>query len=51
MTVEFTYVGIDVAKDKVDVATRQANQKWSVPYGEAGLETLVTSCRYRSRPQ
>ena len=42
MTEEFTYVGIDVAKDRVDVATRPAGQNWSVPYDEAGLETLVT---------
>ena len=42
MTEEFTYVGIDVAKDRVDVATRPADQNWSVPYDEAGLETLVT---------
>ena len=41
MTEEFTYVGIDVAKDRVDVATRPADQNWSVPYDEAGLETLV----------
>ena len=32
MTEEFTYVGIDVAKDRVDVATRPVAQNWSVSY-------------------
>ena len=45
MTEEFTYVGIDVAKDRVDVAARPEDQNWSVQYDEAGLETLVAKLR------
>ena len=41
MTEELIYVGIDVAKDRVDVATRPADQHWSVSYDEAGVEALV----------
>ena len=41
MTEELIYVGIDVAKDRVDVATRPADQHWSVSYDAAGVEALV----------
>ena len=40
MTEELIYVGIDVAKDRLDVATRPADQHWSVSYDEAGVEAL-----------
>ncbi len=35
------YVGIDVAKDQVDVAVRPAGRSWSVKYDEAGVDSLV----------
>ncbi len=38
MTEEFTFVGIDVS-------TRPADQNWSVPYDEAGLEPTAVICR------
>ena len=38
---EPTYVGIDVAKDRVDVAVRPTGQSWSVSYEEEEVEILV----------
>ena len=38
---EPTYVGIDVAKDQVDVAVRPGGRSWSVQYDEAGVDGLV----------
>ncbi len=41
MSEEHTYVGIDVAKDQVDVAVRPTGRSWSVRYDEAGVDGLV----------
>ena len=41
MEQELTYVGIDVAKDQVDVAVRPSGKVWSVSYDEAGIAGLV----------
>ena len=41
MSQEPTYVGIDVAKDQVDVAVRPGGRSWSVQYDEAGVDGLV----------
>lgn len=41
MEQELTYVGIDVAKDQVDVAVRPSGRVWSVSYDEAGVDGLV----------
>ena len=38
-----TYVGIDVAKDRVDVAVRPGGDMWSVDYDERGMSELVSS--------
>ena len=42
MSQEPIYVGIDVAKDQVDVAVRPTGRSWSVRYDEAGVDGLVT---------
>ena len=36
-----TYVGIDVAKDGVDIAVRPTGHSWHTPYGEAEITLLV----------
>ena len=36
------YVGIDVAKAKVDVAVRPTGERWEVPRDEAGIPQLVS---------
>lgn len=36
-----SFVGIDVAKDKLDVAVRPGAEQWIVPQTEAGLTALV----------
>ena len=41
MSQEPTYVGIDVAKDQVDVAVRPGGRSWSVQYDEDGVDGLV----------
>ena len=41
MSQELTYVGINVAKDQVDVAVRPGGRSWSVQYDEAGVDGLV----------
>ena len=41
MEQEPTYVGIDVAKDRVDIFIRPTGQSWSVTYNEADVEALV----------
>ena len=41
MEQEATYVGIDVAKAKVDVAVRPTDVRWEVPNHEAGARQLV----------
>ena len=38
---ELKYVGIDVAKERVDVAVRPGGRTWSVYYDEAGIDALV----------
>ena len=38
---EPTYVGIDVAKDMLDVALRPTGERWRVEHDAAGLEQLV----------
>ena len=38
---EGIYVGIDVAKAKVDVAVRPTGERWEVPRDEAGIPQLV----------
>ena len=35
------YVGIDVSKDKVDIALFPDGETWTVAQDEAGLEELV----------
>ena len=38
---EPTYVGIDVAKDRVDIAVRPTGQSWSASYEEEEVEKLA----------
>ena len=42
---EPTYVGIDVAKDRVDIAVRPTGQSWSASYEEEEVEKLVARLR------
>ena len=42
MKQEETYVGIDVAKDRLDVAIRPDGDIWSVDYDESGVRELVS---------
>ena len=42
---EPTYVGIDVAKDRVDIAVRPTGQSWSASYEEEEVEILVARLR------
>ena len=37
-----TYVGIDVAKAKVDVAVRPTGRKWTILYDDSGVRELVS---------
>ena len=39
------YVGIDVAKDRVDVAIRPGGDTWSADYDERGMSELVSCLR------
>ena len=39
------YVGIDVAKDRVDVAIRPDGDTWSADYDERGMSELVSCLR------
>ena len=41
MEQEATYVGIDVAKSRVDVAARPAGDVWRVDYDESGIASLI----------
>ena len=41
MKPEPTYIGIDVSKDRVDIAVRPSGQIWSTPYEEEEVEKLV----------
>ena len=50
MKQEEIYVGIDVAKDRVDVAIRPGGDQWNVNYDERGVGracVLPTDCRTR----
>ncbi len=49
MKQEETYVGIDVAKDRVDVAVRPGGDMWCVDYDEGGISELV-SCLQTAEP-
>ena len=42
MEQESTYVGIDVAKARVDVAVRPTEQRWTITYDEAEVQELVS---------
>ena len=42
MEQEAICVGIDVAKDQVDVAVRPTGQRWTISYDEAGVRELVS---------
>ena len=42
MEQESTYVGIDVAKARVDVAVRPTEHRWTITYDEAGVQELVS---------
>ena len=43
MQQEPTYVGIDVAKEMLDVALRPTGERWRVAHDAAGLEQLVAA--------
>ena len=45
MEQEATYVGIDVAKAPVDVAVRPTDDRWEIPYEEAGIRQLVSNLK------
>lgn len=46
MSQEPIYIGMDVAKDQIDVALRPTGRSWSVQYDESGVSELVTQlCR------
>ena len=47
MEQEATYVGIDVAKSRVDVVARPAGDVWHVDYDEAGIVSMIA----RLQPQ
>ena len=42
---EGIYIGIDVAKAKVDVAVRPTGERWEVPRDEAGIPQLVSALK------
>ncbi len=48
---EPTYVGIDVAKDRVDIAVRPTGQSWSASYEEEEVEKLVARLQENPRPR
>ena len=45
MAQEGIYIGIDVAKAKVDVAVRPTGERWEVPRDEAGISQLVSALK------
>ncbi len=45
MKQEEIYVGIDVAKDRVDVSIRPGGDTWSADYDERGMRELVSACK------
>ena len=48
---ELAYVGIDVAKDRVDIAVRPTGQSWSASYEEEEVEKLVARLQENPRPR
>jgi transposase len=42
------WIGIDVAKDQLDVAIGGGGETWSVPNDDAGIESLVSDLRSRN---
>ncbi|HUE84892.1 MAG TPA: IS110 family transposase, partial [Vicinamibacterales bacterium] len=42
------WVGVDVAKDQLDVAIGPAGETWSVPNDHEGIRSLVTNLRGRT---
>ena len=42
MSQEPTYVGIDVSKERMDVAVRPTDERWSISNDEAGIRQLVS---------
>ena len=48
---EPAYVGIDVAKDRVDIAVRPTGQSWSASYEEEEVEKLVARLQENPRPR
>ena len=45
MTQESIYVGIDVSKERIDVAVRPTGRNWSVSYNGASVDDLVTQLK------
>ena len=45
MSQEPNYVGIDVSKERIDVAVRPAGRSWSVSYDGAGVDDLVAQLK------
>ena len=39
------FVGIDVAKAQVDVAVRPTDDRWEIPYDDAGIDQLVSQLK------
>lgn len=48
MTTPPVFVGIDVSKDRLDVALRPTSDRWAVAHDEAGITTLVDRLRRRT---
>ena len=48
---EPAYVGIDVAKDRVDIAVRPTGRSWSASYEEEEVEKLVARLQENPRPR
>jgi len=42
------YIGIDVAKEQLDIAIGAEGETWSVPNNETGIETLLRDLRSRN---
>ncbi len=45
MTTPAIVVGVDVAKDRLDVAVRPSDETWSAANDDAGITALVTRLR------
>ena len=45
MSQELTYVGIDIAKEQIDVAVRPTGRSWSVSYDRVGVDDLVAQLK------